>query len=229
MVVTPLPFPAVPQAQVRSGCVPGSVAAFPSPAASLCPTGLGFPVSVASSIYPTTWLHPSLHLAALSESCHLPPHSQPVCQLLCPFSIHFSPALTSLFTSHGPAPAWQPFHPSSFSLGTFYAVVCQGTVSTAVCLCCLTPSFHPCDPKPPENVLILPHSFLLFFSLLCFRVSVPAVSLIPAVTHSETQTKRDKPHHRKLRWGRGAGMRLRTCLQLRGCELGSAALLHELR
>lgn len=118
MVVTPLPFPALPQAEVCSGCVPGSVAAFPSPAASLCPTGLGLPVSIASSIYPQPGLnlHLSLQLRALSESCHLPPRAQPVCQLLCPFSTPFSLALTSLFTSHGPAPARRPFHPSSFSL-----------------------------------------------------------------------------------------------------------------
>ena len=159
--------------------------------------GLGLPVSVASTIYPTTWLKSSSTSSACSafRELSLPPNSQPVCQLLCPFSTHFTPAVTSFFTSHGPAPAWQPFHPSSFSLSTFYAGVCQGTVSTAVCLCRLTPSFHPCDPKSPENVLILLHSFLLFFPLLCFHVSVPAVSLIPAITHSGMQTKRDKPCH----------------------------------
>lgn len=169
IVVTPLPFPALSQAKVGSNCLPVGIAAFLSPAASLCPVGLGLPVSVASSIYPTTNLnlHLSLQLVELSESCRLPPHSQPVCQLLCSFSTHFSPALTFFFTSRGPAPVWQPFHPSSFSPDTFYTVGCQGTVSTSVCCCHLTPSFHPRDPKPPENVLFL----LLFFPFLCFGPS----------------------------------------------------------
>lgn len=47
--------------------------------------------------------------------------------------------------------------------------------------------FHPRHPKSPENALILLHCFLLFFPLLRFYVSAPAVSLIPAITHSEMQ------------------------------------------
>jgi len=177
IVVAPLPCPALPQAKACSSRVPASAAAFPSPAASLCPMGWGLPVSVASSIYPTTWLKSSSKSPARGAFRELSPSSSfPACPpALLPLSDPFHPGSHLLFfTSRGPAPARQPFPPSSFSLGTFYAVVCQDTVRTAVCLCRLTPSFHPSDPKPRENVLILLHSFLFFFPLLrvpCFRPS----------------------------------------------------------
>lgn len=135
-----------------------------------------------STLQPGLNLHLSLQLAALSESCHLPPCSQPVCKLLCPF---FTPVFTSLFTSCDPTPAWQPFSLSCFSLDTFQTVLCQGTVSTAVCFCQLTSSFHPCEAKTPENVLTVVTPSLLFFPLMfsCF-----SPSCIPfSISHSETQ------------------------------------------
>lgn len=137
IVVTPLssPFPALPQAKACSSCIPGSIIAFSSPAASLCLMGLGLPVSVASSIYPQPILnlHLSLQLTVLSESCCLPPCSQSVCQLLCPLSTHFTLHLTS-FINHGPAPVWQPFHPSSFSLSISHTVgkALSGLLSASV-------------------------------------------------------------------------------------------------
>lgn len=153
--------------------------------------GLSKAVSVVCSTYTTTWLK----FSSKSSSCRelSPSSSFPSC---LPAPLTPVPALTSFFSSCGSMPAWQPFHSSFVSLHAFYTIFCQGTVSTAVCLCCLTPSsssFHTCDPKLPENILIPLHTFFLLFPLLRFHGLVPAVSLIPAITHSETQAKSDKP------------------------------------
>lgn len=134
-----------------------------------------------STLQPGSNLHLSLQLAELSESCCLPPCSQPVCKL-CPF---FTPAFTPFSPAMTLRLLGSPFPLSCSSLDTFQTVLCQGTVSTAVGFCHLTSSFHPCEAILQMCSL----SFIpLYYSFpSCFHVSAPAVPLTQAVTHSETQ------------------------------------------
>lgn len=146
--------------------------------------GLSLLVPVASSIYPATWFKSSSKSSTCSTFRELSPSSLfPAC-LQAPLPL-LHPSFHLSFHQHDPTPAWQPFPLSCFSLDTFQTVLCQGTVSTAVCFCQLTSSFHPCEAKTPENVLTVVTPSLLFFPLMfsCF-----SPSCIPfSISHSETQ------------------------------------------